>query len=102
MALNSESILIERVIATVRRATAKSQAKATLTSWHFVRRAGDQNAKIPPTYTVTLSGIAENRAVVLALATELKQTEGIIAVDNPIQNYVSGKNSSFTMSIIAQ
>ncbi len=99
--LSKQSVVLSRLVLALGRTTKVSGAKAIFSSFHFTENSGDEKAKIPPTYTVSLSGVAESRATLLALTKELRRTEGVMSVDNPISNYVPGKNLSFTIAITA-
>jgi len=102
LGLTKQSILIVRIVDALKRATGTARAKCTISSMHFTAQAGDEKAKTLPSYAVSISGVAENREVLLRLTKELGRTEGVVSVDNPISNYVPGKNLSFNISIAAK
>lgn len=102
MQVTKESVLIARITMALAQARVAARAKITITNWHIAAQAGDPTQKIPASNNISLSGIAENREALLALTKELQRTQGIVSVDNPIANYVPGKNGSFTISVIAQ
>ncbi|MFA6006598.1 MAG: hypothetical protein WC764_02630 [Candidatus Paceibacterota bacterium] len=100
--VTKQSVLISRIIDSLARASQVAHAKVTISNWHFNRYPADPSTKTPAGYNISVSGVAATREVLLALTKELGRNEGIIAVDNPIANYVPGKNSSFVISLIAR
>jgi len=94
------SVVIMRIVEAQARARESARSKITISSINIARLVPESTAGLPARYRLSLSGVAENRESLFALAKELGNTTGVITVDNPIANYVPGENSTFGMSVV--
>lgn len=97
-----QSLIISQVVDALGMAVKATGRKATISSFRFSAVAEDAKTQTPAGYKISLSGVAEDRATLLAITKELGRTEGVAAVNNPISNYVPGKDLAFTIEVVVR